>query len=221
METREVHNKFPFELEIPNEPYIDNFSEGKTHPAYYTGLRFLKFQVENQSGLIKNCCAEAQTMEELDGMTVYPEDNHHIITIDAQEHPWECSYLTHNYEHDDVPWYEEDLGTTDAEGNPEVWRYTWGHVLNQIYYNQQLKYINNAFIKPPFRLHQHSQEAFEKSVIDHIEMTDRELAREGVYKPDEIQAIQKYKEQLQEIQTKYTGIHHWKIPFPALPLIKP
>ena len=43
---RDQLNKFPFEMEIPDEPYLDNFSQNKSITAYYVGDRYLK-----------SCCA--------------------------------------------------------------------------------------------------------------------------------------------------------------------
>lgn len=221
MNTRAVINKFPFDMEMPDEPYLDNFSQGKTHPAFYTGLRWLKFQIQNDNGLIKELVVTGETKEEMESKIAYNDDNHSFHVIDAKQNPWEAAYLTHDYQHDPVPRYEENLGTTDSEGNAEVWDYDWGHVLNQIYYNNELRYVNGVYIKPPFRLHQHTQEAFLKSLQDHIEMAEREIAREGIYTATEKTNLQTYLDSLSAIETKYAGIHHWKIPFPALPLVKP
>lgn len=222
MSNREIFNRYPFDMEIPDQPYIDNFSKGLTHPAIYTGVRFLKFRIENGTGLLKEEVANGHTLEEMNSVIVYPEENHEIHIIDAKLNPWEAAYLTNAYSHDPVPVYEEDLGTVDSEGNPEIWDYNWGHVLNQIYYSHELRYVNGEYVKPPFRLHQHTQEVFIKSLHDHQEMVERELSRpEGVYTVDQKANLQKYKEDLDVIETKYVGIHHWKIPFPALPLIRP
>ena len=221
MDTRAVINKFPFDMEIPNEPYLDNFSQGITHPAFYTGSRWLKFQIQNDNGLIKELVVSGETKDEIESKIAYNDEGHSFHIIDAKQNPWEAAYLTHEYAHDPVPNYEENLGTTDADGNAEVWDYDWGHVLNQIYYNNELRYVNGEYIKPPFRLHQHTQEAFLKSLADHIEMAEREISRQGIYTQAEMANLEEYARSLSTISTKYTGIHHWKIPFPALPLIKP
>jgi len=220
-EHKNIINQFPFEMEIPDEPYINNFSKGLSHPAVYTGYRHLKFQIQDNNGLIKELVAEGQTFDEMNSKIVHNDEGHSFHLIDAKVNPWEAAYLTHQYEHDPVPNYEEDLGTTDADGNPEIWDYNWGHVLNQIYYNNDLKFLNGKYVKPSFRLHQHTQDVFLKSLQDHREMADREIARENIYNTRQMADLEAYREALSTVESKYQGIHHWKIPFPPLPTIKP
>ena len=73
MSNREIFNRYPFDMEIPDQPYIDNFSKGLTHPAIYAGVRFLKFRIENGTGLLKEEVANGHTLEEMNSVIVYPE----------------------------------------------------------------------------------------------------------------------------------------------------
>lgn len=215
-------NRYPFTVQLPNQPYVEDFSLGLTHSAYYTGPRFLKFQIQNNTGELKELVVHSNDLEDLNRKIVHPDENHSVHFMDAQQYPWEAAFLTNWFELDSLPDYVEDLGTVDDEGNTETWTYSWGQVLRQIYYAEGLKFINGEYIKPRFRSHQHTNEKVFETLEDHIEMCDRELSRGTIiYKQSELDAIQNYKEQLVIIPEKYQGIDHWKIRFPDLPLIKP
>ena len=47
-----INNKIPFDVTLPNQPYIDDFSEGVTHPCFYTGLNFMRVNRRIKDGLI-------------------------------------------------------------------------------------------------------------------------------------------------------------------------
>ena len=217
---REILNQYEFEMEIPNEPYIDNFSQGITHTAYYAGDRYLKFAVNDSTGIIGECLHRAPTVELLETRISHLEPGHTALIIDGAKNPWEASYLTRVYNHEPVPYYQEDVGQLDDDGNSITWEYNWGHVLNQIYYNQELKYINGEFVKPRFRVHQHTNEKVHQTVLDHIELCDNELSR-IVYNESQRQAIEKCKAGWINIRDNFQHVHHWKLKYPDMPLIKP
>jgi hypothetical protein len=214
-------NKIPFTIEIPTQPYVEDFSQGLTHPAVYTGNRFCRFQIDNQTGEIKELCAGAETLEELDNKIIHPDEGHSLHTIDARQFPWEAAYLTNHFELEPRPWYTEDLGTVDADGNPETWSYDWGRIIHQVYYMTGLKYVNGQYIKPRFRAHQHNNQHFWRTIDGHIENCERELAREGVYSDEQIQQIRDYKSTLESLPAKYGDTLHWKIKFPNVFRFKP
>jgi len=214
-------NHITFQMEIPDEPYVDNFSQGRTHTAHYTGETFLKMAVEDSTGLIGECLWAAESRKLLEQRICHPEPGHSTLVIDARNNPWEAAYIRNTYSHDEVPNYEEDVGQVDSDGNPIIWDYSWGHVLNQIYYINDLKYINGEFVKPRFRLHQHTNEEVHRDVVKHIEMCDRELARDLVYRDNERTAIENCKAQWIVIRDNFSHVLHWKLKYPDMPLIKP
>ena len=213
-------SNIPFEMAIPDEPYLDNFSQNRSQTAYYVGDRYLKFAVNEATGLVGECLWRAPTVELLEKRICHPEPGHYVITLDAKENPWEASYMTNTYQHEPVANYEENVGQLDSEGNPILWDYSWGHVINQIYYINDLKYIDGKFVKPAFRFHQHTNETVWKTVADHIEMCTRELER-LVYQPEEKKAIEDCKAGWIDIRDNFQHVHHWKLKYPDMPLIKP
>jgi hypothetical protein len=217
-------NRIPFTISLPNQPYVDDFSEGLTAQGYYTGLRYLKVQVRESDGLILEIDAEGETLKDLNSTLKFAREGNYMLTIDATEHPWEAAYLANHLE-TDITNYREELGTTDADGNPEFWEYSYseeGNPMHQIYYINDLWYKNEQFVRPKFRAHQHSQEKFWSSVQDHIEMAHRELARgSAIYSEKELQDLETYKNIVENLRNKYGDTLHWKIKFPDIPLIKP
>jgi len=217
-------NRIPFTIELPNQPYLNDFSEGLTAKCYYTGPRFLKVQVRESDGLVLEIDAEGETLVDLNSTLKFAREGNYMLTIDAREHPWEAAYLSNHIE-SSVENYTEELGTTDADGNPESWEYSYsleGNPLHQIYYINDIFYKDGAFTRPTFRAHQHSQEKFWETVQEHIEMAHREIARGiTVYSEKELQDLENYKNVVENLSAKYGDTLHWKIPFPDIPVIKP
>lgn len=218
-------SKIKFTILVNDEPYVDSFVQNKTAEAYYTGLRYVKVEYDTSSGLVKHIVSQGDSLHDLDSITVYPEEGHQHLVIDGNANPWEASYLTADYEHDQVPVYEEDLGVTDDNGNPEIYRYTYseeGSMIQNIYIPNDLKYIDGKFVKPRVRLHMVKRENYFNRLQSHIEMCDTEFARgRSVYNENELQEILKYKAWLESCTAKYKNIKHWKIKWPDLPVIKP
>ena len=217
-----------FTINMPNQPYVDDFSDGNTQAATYTGHRYLTFQYEQSTGEVKNLINAGDTMEELGAYDAPLMENHLPITIDATERPLLAAYLTGEYETGDVADYTEELGTTDADGNAETWTYYWQDgkgCLAQIYKRESVFYreVDGAmtFVGPEFRSHILSRESFLESVTNQIASIDTELAREdGIYNDEERAAIQAHKTWLEAVPTKYADVDHWKITFPQSPEFK-
>lgn len=212
-----------FTINLNDEPYVDSFTQGKTCQAKYVGLRYVKVEYDTTSGLIKHIVAQGDNLKDVDQVKVIPEPNHDHFIIDANIYPWEASYLTSDYEYAQVPTYEENLGTLDDEGNPEIWKYTYsvdGSVLTHIFVPNDLKFINGEFVKPRVRLHMVTRENYIKMISTHIAMCDEELSR-TVYRPEELEIIRNYKSFVQQVLNKYGDTKHWKIQFPVLPKFKP
>lgn len=209
-----------FTINIPNEPFTDDFSNGTTQNATYNGLRFLKIQVNNETGVVTNVMAQADTQADIDAASPVPMPNHTVYTIDGRNNPWEAAFLTHNYSTGEVADYTENLGTTDAEGNPETWTHYWNDnngVMNQIWVGGTLKYNsdNNTFTAPDTLTHGGSEEDFWASVANHIQGATDELARGlDVYSQAELDAITDFKTWIEGLEAKYKGnVDFYKIPF--------
>lgn len=217
-----------FTIKMPNQPYVDDFSDGNTQAATYTGYKLVTFQYHKDTGLIANLINMGDTVEELGEYDAPLMEDHLPITIDATENPLIAAYLTGTYETGEVADYTEDLGTTDGDGNAETWTYYWQDekgCLSQIYKRESTYYKevdgSMQFVGPEFRTHILSRESFLESVTNQIASIDTELARtDGVYNDEERAAIQSHRDWLADVPTKYADVDHWKIKFPASPEFK-
>lgn len=213
-----------FDIPMPNQPYVDDFSDGNTHSSVYTGFRYIKFQYDNDTRIVADVIAMGDTVEECDENQVPCMENHSSSLLNCEENPLIASIITRQYETGDVADYTEDLGTTDADGNAETWTYYWNDetgCLSQIYKRESLVFNSDGtFTGPAFRIHALTAESFNESITQGIANCDAELAREGVYNTEEAQAITDHKNFLSGIATKYAGVSHWKIPFPNAPEFK-
>ena len=216
-----------FTIPMPNQPYVDDFSEGKTQSATYVGHKLITVQYEQATGEVKNIINSGDTNEELGEYDAPLMEGHLPLTIDATEHPLIASWLSGSYETGEVADYTENLGTTDAEGNPETWTYYWQDekgCLAQIYKRESLFYkeIDGSmqFEGPAFRTHILTRESFLESVANQVTAIAAEIARDGVYDAEETATLTAHKEWLEAVPTKYADVDHWKINFPPAPELK-
>lgn len=211
-----------FNIAMPNKPYVNDFSDGNTQAATYTGPRYLKVQYNNETNYIANIIAEGDTVEETNSMMQAVMEGHTSTVIDADSDTLVAAYLTNAYTTGEVADYSEDLGTTDADGNAETWEYVWNDegVIHQIYLQGTAKFENNAVVAPEFRTHAITRESFNETIQNQIDQCTTELARDGVYTDAERAPITAYKTFLEGIATKYAAVDHWKIPFPDFPDFK-
>jgi len=212
-----------FTIAIPDQPYVEDFSGGRTQDATYNGPKFIKFQYHKDTGVIASIIGDGDTEEQMNANELPCMEDHLPGFINADEKPLEAAMLTRSYNAGEVADYSEDLGTTDADGNAEVWEHYWNDgvgVLGQIYNLETIKYQNNEIVMPDFRTHGLSREAFMEGVNGQIAGCTTELAKSDTYTDEEVAEITAYKTFLESIETKYANVDHWKINFPASPNFK-
>ena len=212
-----------FNIKIPNQPYVDDFSDDKEQASVYNGDKYLKFQYNATTGNIVNVIGNGDTEEEMVANEGPLMEGHLPAILDADANPLHAALISRHYTTGDVADYTEDLGTTDAEGNAETWEHFWNDttgLLSQIYNIETMKYVDNAIVMPEFKTHGITRESFLEGLTQQITACTTELARSGVYSDGEVAEITAYKTTLEAIDTKYDGVDHWKIPFPISPTFK-
>lgn len=212
-----------FNIKIPNQPYVDDFSADKEQAAVYNGNRYIKFQYHATTGHIVGVIGNGDTEEEMVANEGPLMEGHLPAVVDADAAPLHAALITRQYTTGEVADYTETLSTTDADGVAETWEHFWNDdtgLLSQIYNIQTMKYEDNAIVMPEFKTHGISKESFYEGVNSQIAACTAELAREGVYSDAEVTTITAYKTTLEGMATKYDGIEHWKIPFPPAPAFK-
>ena len=212
-----------FNIAIPNQPYVDDFSDGTEHASVYNGDRYIKFQYHAETGHIVNVIGNGDTEDEMVANEGPLMEGHLPAVLDADAAPLHAALITRQYTTGDVADYTETLSTKDAEGNDETWEHYWNDgtgLLSQIYNIESTKWVDNAIVMPEFKTHGISRESFLEGINQQVAACTSELARSGVYSDGETAEITAYKTTLENIETKYDGIDHWKIPFPKSPTFK-
>ena len=212
-----------FNIAIPNQPYVDDFSDDRQHASVYNGDRFIKFQYNATTGNIANVIGNGDTEEDMVANEGPLMEGHLPAVVDADAAPLHAALITRHYTTGDVADYSEDLGTTDGDGNPETWEHYWNDgtgLLSQIYNIETMKYVDNAIVMPEFKTHGITRDSFFEGINQQIAACTAELAREDVYSDGEVTGITAYKTTLEGIATKQADVDHWKIPFPQSPTFK-
>ena len=117
-----INNKIPFTVNLPNQPYVDDFSEGITHDCFYIGMNYVKVNRRISDGLVLEVLTDAHTMEEIESRKINHDEGCDSFVIDAREHPWEAAYITGRYYHEDIPklrrgtWHNRFLGQARSLG---------------------------------------------------------------------------------------------------------
>ena len=206
-----------FTIALPNEPLKNDFSDNTTITGTYKGPRYIKIEYNNETKVVGNWIDEGDTEAEFNGNPV--AEGFSSTTLDADVDTKWVAFITGFYSTGAVADYEEDLGTTDDNGDAEKWTFYWFDetgVLGQVYEQGTMKFESGAITEPTVRVHSVSEADFTESVNGHIANATTEAARD-VYSDDEKAAINAYKSTLEGLSTKYSGKDHWKIPFPQQP----
>lgn len=205
-----------FTFLLPDEPYKDTTALNKVQNCVYTGPRYFAICVIDSTGEIKYVARRGETLPEIDFETLVDDDPATTFyLIDANQYPFEAAYLMNSYETGDVPDHSVDL--VDADGNE--WNYTYHYddstgAIGQAFYGQDLKYVNNQFVAPHYRLHACSKSSVCENYTNLASMIEQSLQANDY--PDEDRAIlTAHVAWLRDIERRYVNIDHWKIPFPV------
>lgn len=119
------------------------------------------------------------------------------------------------YETGEVADYSTDL--VDADGNE--WNYTYHYdddtgSIGQCFYGQSLKYINNQFVGPEYRLHAVTKQSLIENYKNIATAIEQSLQIND-YTDEDRTAFAAHIAWLRDLERLYAGIDHWKIPFPS------
>ena len=201
-----------FTFKISDEPYKTTTNLNQTVDAIYLGPRFLALCVHTPTGEIRYVARAGETEADLQMNQLVDDDPEtEFIVLDASVKTFEAAYLTGNYEHDPIPDYVEQLP------NAGTYTYIWaGGGISQNYYGQDMFYRDGEFTTPRFREHAVTRESvFEGSKIVAKRIGDS--LGQNDYTAEERAELEAYRDWLNNLETTYQDVDHWKIPFPANP----
>jgi len=205
-----------FTFLLPDEPYKNTTALNKVQNAVYTGPRYFAICVIDATGEIKYIARRGESLAEIDFDNLVDDDPATTFyLIDASEHPFPAAYLMNTYETGDVADYSTDL--VDADGNE--WNYTYHYddntgSIGQCFYGQSLKYINNQFVGPEYRLHAVTKQSLIENYRNIATAIEQSLQIND-YTDEDRTAFAAHIAWLRDLERLYAGIDHWKIPFPS------
>lgn len=205
-------------INIPNEPFKTETSEGKTCNITYNGLRYLVISIDPATNIIQSQEGWFDTVAEFESQT-WEDDKFEYHLIDADTHTLWAAFLSSSYSNENIPNYETTF--QDVDGTEYIWTYDYSDdtgILDNIYerwvdytYDPETDTFSDmVFVNPPV-----SAEEFNSSVqrtLDRIDDIDR------TKQTDEINAeLDTFREFFATISTKFPGIDGYKIPWPDEP----
>lgn len=209
-----------FKTVLPDEPYKTSTTKNVTVDCTYTGRRYLLVRM-NHDGSIFALEKQVDTLEEIENFKLTDQqlaaENRFQVTIDADINTWEAAHISHEYEHGEVANYKETLATG------ETWEYTYDDfqgALDQPFYVNDIRFdrATNTWIRPRYRVHALTRDAFMGSIADQAE-TYQVAAASGKYTGAQLESIKTHAAFLATVATKYSNVDHWKIPYPAAPAL--
>jgi len=202
---------------LPDEPYKTTSHLNKTVQCEYNGPRYHVVRIMEKDGVVMNIERSGEDKEALEATIVDDGPIYDFFVLDAQTHTWEAAFLSHAYEHGEVPDFEETLPTgekytvefLDGHGIVEQW-----HPLNAMKYDKS----SGVFTKPPFITHPITKSEFWESQANTLKEIEKLLERNSsAYSPKQVADLTAYKDFLVGVKATYGNVDHWKIPFPKFP----
>lgn len=207
--------KINFDITIPNEPYINDVSEGKKITFTYTGYPHLVISVNPNNNTVVAVDYKGDEEKELNDF----EDDELVfykIAVNSSN-VLAASLLTKDYTNPELV-YEDNIN------DDEKWNYVYdqNNALGDIFertdgitYDSKTGTFdtNISFLSHPV-----SEESFLEGIA--TKTTEWKEIQAAGDLDDATQAeVDEYVSWLENAPTKYNGIAHWKWPYPAPPAV--
>lgn len=203
-----------FTVKIPDQPYKNSFSLGKTVDCAYVGPNFLVVAIQQSDNKVGPVLDGANNVDDLK-LENYFFENHYLMILNALEKPFEAAYITKLYKNPLIEAYKETLPTGEVYEYP----YDENAIIENVYQSFEMYYDKSAdrFSMPPVLLHPISRDRFLSGINSKIEMFES-LKIEKNFTQDELQLIDNALNWYKNLEKNYPNIDHWKIPVPIFQL---
>lgn len=201
-----------FTVILPDEPYKTSTDKNNSIECVYEGPQYLVARLDNSNNKIQNIVDWKDSLEDIN-LDNYKEENHSFIIINAAEKPFEAAFASNVYSHGDVENYKETLPTG------ETWEYYYedkSGILSQIYFPFSLGYNTDTkqFSGPDRRTHFLTRESSIEGMKNMIPTIEKALEIND-YTDEERTRLEQHKTWLENLETTYADVDHWKIPYPT------
>lgn len=204
-----------FLVNVPDEPFKNNFTKNYTCEVKYFGPSFLVLGISTIDNKVRGVDGAFESMAEINLDTFIDEDTYFVI-LNAFDNPFEAAYLTHQYSNDEFPSYKEILATG------EVYEYFWekNGILGSIYKSCDMYYdpVNKTYIEPHRYDLPISKEQYLQTIDNKISMLQKVLLDNLNWNEDEKSQVQYAIDWYKNIWNVYGNVDFYKIPVPIFPL---
>lgn len=202
-----------FIVNVPDEPYKNEFTQNKTITCLYKGHRFLAVCVDSITGRVHYVARTSnESVTELDIENLkYKDENAVFIAVDLlQNIIVGAMFYPENVTHDEIPAYEEIINEN------YTYTYNFTNIMNE-YDKTSLKYINNAWTTPKIIPYKGpSRETYNANIQTHLEQVTEVInTRADWYTDEDLVKLQNFKSWLQTAATVYENVDLWKIDWPS------
>jgi len=214
-----------FTVTYADEPYKTTTAKGNTFECTYTGPRWILAQVDRDDDQVREAGrSDSSASDPAVDPAGYEPDEYDYILLDAgasDAMAARCAYMTDDYTHPDVDDYTETV--TDADGTAttftHVYEGTTG-MLAHIYMGDSLLYNHetSTWTDPTLRTHNNTREDTLATWAAQAAGIRRAISSDGDAHNNltsaEKTTLGNHATWLESIPVKYSGINHWKIPYP-------
>jgi len=201
------------QLAMPNQPMVQDTSDGKTVAVTYIGRRYLVVSTSKVDNVLQ--CSEGafDSLDEFD-LSEFVDDNTNFHILDADVHTAIAAWLTESYTNEDIDNFEETLPTGEIYGYPYIDSgiidVIWNNC-NFVYDSVTDTYSGLEYQKPI------TQEQWNIS----IEQQNEWIATvdSSVLTEDQATKFAAFSDWHATVATVYAGVDYWKIPSPVRPRI--
>lgn len=204
-----------FVVNVPDEPFKNNFTKNHTCEIKYSGPSFLVLGISTVDNKVRGVEGAFESMTDID-LDTFIDDDTYFVILNAFDNSFEAAYLTHQYTNDEFPSYKETLATG------EVYEYFWEKdgILGSIYVGNDLFYDpnKNTYTKPSLITSPINREQYLQTIDSKISMFQKALADNPTWNEDEKSQVQYAIDWYKNIWNVYGNVDFYKIPVPIFPL---
>jgi hypothetical protein len=201
------------QVAMPNQPMVQDTSDGNTVSITYSGRRYLVVSTSKVDNVVQ--CVEG-SFDSLDAFDLsdFVDDKTNFHVLDADVHTAIAAWLTENYTNEEVANYEETLPTGEIYNYP----YSTEGIIDVIWDDCDFVYDSATG--------NYSGLEYQKPITQEQWDTSIQLNKEWIESVDtatlsEEQAAEfaTFSDWYTNVATTYAGVDYWKIPQPSRPRI--
>jgi hypothetical protein len=206
-----------FTWTLPDEPYKNTTLQGNTIDITYTGPKYVLVQVDRDDHECHFMGGSDNINDTVLDHSGYAQDDYDYVILDASVQTMEAAYITEMYTHADPEDYTETF--TDADGEEHTYEHIvdgTSNIMQHHTWSNSVKYNADSKIwsGPEFRTHANDRATTMQAFSDQAQGLQDMLDDPEMDIPEDARAkLAEIRDYCADIERKFAGIDHWKIPF--------